>query len=179
MCTPAGPGTVKELRADLCGAVLWRRYVGVDDTPRKLRLHGRVGAGGVRGLSRRSVHGQPQAEGRRLFARGVFGSVSDAESRDQRPPRWGDPLPPVGRGDPADRMDRRSRRGDRPLALQNWENSRRTGTSFDIEYRLRTAAGGFRWHLVRATPMRDSAGTIVKWFGACTDIDDQMRHQEV
>src|ERR1039458_2429726 len=81
MCTPAGPGTVKELRADLCGAVLWRRYVGVDDTPRKLRLHGRVGAGGVRGLSRRSVHGQPQAEGRRLFARGVFGSVSDAETR--------------------------------------------------------------------------------------------------
>jgi diguanylate cyclase (GGDEF)-like protein/PAS domain S-box-containing protein len=68
---------------------------------------------------------------------------------------------------------------DRPLALQNWENSRRTGTSFDIESRLRTAAGGFRWHLVRATPMRDSAGTIVKWFGACTDIDDQMRHQEV
>jgi diguanylate cyclase (GGDEF)-like protein len=27
--------------------------------------------------------------------------------------------------------------------------------------------------------MRDSKGTIVKWFGACTDIDDQMRHQQL
>jgi diguanylate cyclase (GGDEF)-like protein len=26
--------------------------------------------------------------------------------------------------------------------------------------------------------MRDAKGAIVKWFGACTDIDDQMRHQE-
>lgn len=68
---------------------------------------------------------------------------------------------------------------DLPLALRNWEESRRTGKSYDVEYRLRTAAGGYRWHLVRATPMRDSAGTIVKWFGACTDIDDQMRHQQV
>lgn len=68
---------------------------------------------------------------------------------------------------------------DRPLALQNWENSRRTGTSYDVEYRLRTAAGEYRWHLVRATPMLDSSGTVVKWYGACTDIDDQMRHQEV
>jgi diguanylate cyclase (GGDEF)-like protein/PAS domain S-box-containing protein len=68
---------------------------------------------------------------------------------------------------------------DRPLALQNWENSRRTGTSYDVEYRLRTAAGEYRWHLVRATPMLDSAGAVVKWYGACTDIDDQMRHQEL
>ncbi len=68
---------------------------------------------------------------------------------------------------------------DLPLALTNWENSRRTGTSYDVEYRLRTAAGGYRWHLVRATPMRDSSGAIVRWFGACTDIDDQMRNQQV
>ncbi len=68
---------------------------------------------------------------------------------------------------------------DLPLALENWENSRRTGTSYDVEYRLKTAAGGYRWHLVRATPMLDPTGTIVKWFGACTDIDDQMRNQQV
>jgi diguanylate cyclase (GGDEF)-like protein/PAS domain S-box-containing protein len=68
---------------------------------------------------------------------------------------------------------------DLPLALQNWEKSRRTGNSYDVEYRLRTAGGGFRWHLVRATPMRDSAGAILKWFGACADIDDQMSHQRL
>ena len=51
--------------------------------------------------------------------------------------------------------------------------------SLEIEYRLRDRSGGFRWNLVRATPVRDSEGNIVKWFGACTDIDDQMRTQQL
>jgi len=68
---------------------------------------------------------------------------------------------------------------DRPVALQNWEKCRHTGKPFEMDYRILTSAGGFRWHLVRATPMRDSTGTIVKWFGACADIDDQMRNQQV
>ncbi len=68
---------------------------------------------------------------------------------------------------------------DRPLARQNWENVLRTGDPLQMEYRIRNAAGNFVWHLIRAAPMRDSAGAIVKWFGSCTDIDDQMRHQEL
>ncbi len=68
---------------------------------------------------------------------------------------------------------------DRPVALQNWETCRHTEKPFEMEYRIVNAAGGFRWHLVRATPMRNSTGRIVKWFGACADIDDQMRHQQV
>ena len=68
---------------------------------------------------------------------------------------------------------------DRPVALENWEKCRLTGESFEMEYRLLNAAGGFCWHLVRATPMHDSDGAIVKWFGACADIDDQIRNQQV
>jgi diguanylate cyclase (GGDEF)-like protein/PAS domain S-box-containing protein len=68
---------------------------------------------------------------------------------------------------------------DRPVCLQNWEKAQRSGEPFEMEYRLRNAAGGYRWHLARATPMRDSAGVIVKWFGACTDIEDQMLQQQV
>jgi diguanylate cyclase (GGDEF)-like protein/PAS domain S-box-containing protein len=68
---------------------------------------------------------------------------------------------------------------DRPLALENWMRSRRTGVALDMEYRLRTATGGYRWHLVRATPMRDCSGTVVKWFGSCTDIEDQKHNQQV
>ncbi|MGC1646581.1 MAG: PAS domain-containing protein [Candidatus Sulfotelmatobacter sp.] len=68
---------------------------------------------------------------------------------------------------------------DRPVALENWEKCRHTGESIEMEYRLLNAAGGFRWHLVRATPMRDSDGVIVKWFGACADIDDQIRNQQL
>jgi diguanylate cyclase (GGDEF)-like protein/PAS domain S-box-containing protein len=68
---------------------------------------------------------------------------------------------------------------DRPVALENWEKCRLSGEPFEMEYRLQNYSGGFRWHLVRATPMRDSTGVIVKWFGACTDIDDQIRNQQV
>lgn len=68
---------------------------------------------------------------------------------------------------------------DRPVAVEVWEKVLRTCEPFELEYRLQTAAGGYRWHLVRAAPMRDSAGAIMKWFGSGTDIDDQMRHQQV
>jgi len=68
---------------------------------------------------------------------------------------------------------------DQPLAAQSWARSVTTGEPFEMEYRLRTVAGGYRWHLVRAAPMRDSSGVIMKWFGSGTDIDDQMRHQQV
>ncbi len=69
--------------------------------------------------------------------------------------------------------------GDLPAALKNWETAQRSGEPFEMEYRIRNAAGGFRWHLARATPLRDSTGAIVKWFGSCADIDDQMHHQQV
>jgi PAS domain S-box-containing protein len=64
---------------------------------------------------------------------------------------------------------------DRPVVAQSWKRVLRTGEPFEMEYRMRDAAAGFRWHLARAGPMRDSTGTIVKWSGSCTDIEDQ-RH---
>ena len=67
---------------------------------------------------------------------------------------------------------------DLPIAIQNWEKARTTGAAMKVEYRFRTAAGDFRWHLVRANPLRDYSGNVVKWFGSCTDIDDQRRNQE-
>lgn len=68
---------------------------------------------------------------------------------------------------------------DLPLALRNWEKGQREGTPIDAEYRLRTRGGAFRWHLVRATPVRDADGFVIRWFGSCTDIQDQMHTQEV
>ncbi|HEY3973481.1 MAG TPA: diguanylate cyclase [Candidatus Sulfotelmatobacter sp.] len=68
---------------------------------------------------------------------------------------------------------------DQPIASRNWENVLRSGEPFEMEYRLQNAAGGFRWQLVRATPMRDSAGAIVRWFGTCTDIEEQRHTQQV
>lgn len=68
---------------------------------------------------------------------------------------------------------------DLPLVLRNWEKGHQMGEPIEAEYRYQTARGDFRWHLVRATPLRDSSGKIIKWFGCSVDIDDQMRHQQV
>ena len=48
----------------------------------------------------------------------------------------------------------------------------------EIEVRMRRSDGAYRWFLLRARPLRDASGKIVKWFGASTDIDDRVRAEE-
>jgi PAS domain S-box-containing protein len=60
-----------------------------------------------------------------------------------------------------------------------WEGARASGGIFEAELRLKHAgSGGYRWFLTRATPVRDTAGRIVKWFGTSTDIHDQKNTAE-
>src|ERR1700719_2753382 len=40
-----------------------------------------------------------------------------------------------------------------------------------MEARLRRHDGVFRWFLMRVEPLRDETGKIVRWYGACTDIE--------
>ncbi len=62
--------------------------------------------------------------------------------------------------------------------LDRWTESLRTGADYEVEYRFKRASDGtYRWHLGRALPLRDENGNISKWFGTCTDIDDQKRAQ--
>lgn len=57
-----------------------------------------------------------------------------------------------------------------------WSAAVESGEPYEIEYRFKRASDGvYRWHLGRALPVRDALGQIVKWFGTCTDIDDQKR----
>ncbi|MDC0710802.1 PAS domain-containing protein [Stigmatella sp. ncwal1] len=67
---------------------------------------------------------------------------------------------------------------DLPEALRRWQHSLRTGEPFETEYRCRRHDGVYRWFLGRASPVRDSAGRILQWFGTCTDIDDPKRATE-
>ena len=46
------------------------------------------------------------------------------------------------------------------------------------EARLRRCDGEYRWFLFRANPMRDGCGSIIKWLGISTDIEDHRRAQE-
>ena len=67
---------------------------------------------------------------------------------------------------------------DFAIAVPRWWHCMQSGETFETEFRLRRADGQTRWHLSRAMPERDEAGTVVCWFGCCTDIDDRKRAQE-
>ncbi len=64
---------------------------------------------------------------------------------------------------------------DVPEAQRRWQHSVRTGEPYDVEYRCRRHDGVYRWFVGRAHPVRDAAGRIIKWFGTCTDIEEQKR----
>jgi diguanylate cyclase (GGDEF)-like protein/PAS domain S-box-containing protein len=59
--------------------------------------------------------------------------------------------------------------------LDKWTHAIKTGEPYEIEYRFKRASdGAYRWHLGRGIPFKNTAGNIIKWFGICTDIDDQI-----
>jgi PAS domain S-box-containing protein len=64
------------------------------------------------------------------------------------------------------------------VKLERWAESLRTGTAFEIEYRLRQFDGSYRWHLGRALPFRDGDGRIVSWFGTSTNIEAQKQAEQ-
>jgi PAS domain S-box-containing protein len=64
-------------------------------------------------------------------------------------------------------------------AEEEWQLSFAAGQPFEKEARLRRADGAYRWFLIRAVPLRDEMGTVVKWYGSTTDIEDRKRAEEV
>ncbi len=64
---------------------------------------------------------------------------------------------------------------DVEFCRETWYNSVKTGKHYHIEYRFknRKKPGTFCWYLGKALPIYDSNGKIVKWYGTCTDINDQ------
>lgn len=67
---------------------------------------------------------------------------------------------------------------DTARVLSRWNKSITEGTPYEVECRLRTENGIYRWILTRAIPMRDADDAITKWFGTCTDIHEQRLAEE-
>jgi PAS domain S-box-containing protein len=59
--------------------------------------------------------------------------------------------------------------------IDAWHHSIKTGEPYQVEYRLKDKRkpGSYRWFLGKALPIKDDEGVIIKWFGTCTDINDQ------
>ena len=62
-----------------------------------------------------------------------------------------------------------------PSVMERWEESRRSGSSFEMEFPLRGADGVYRWFLTRIRPVHDSAGKVTRWYGTATNIDEQRQ----
>jgi PAS domain S-box-containing protein len=63
---------------------------------------------------------------------------------------------------------------------EKWRISVATGQVFEDEARFRRAAGGeYRWFLVRSVPLLDQNGTIVRWYGTLTDIEDRKDAEQL
>ncbi len=67
---------------------------------------------------------------------------------------------------------------DREHVQAEWTAATARGDVYDVEFRIRRADGVYRWFKTRAVPLRDGAGSIVKWFGSNTDFDDLKRGEE-
>jgi PAS domain S-box-containing protein len=49
------------------------------------------------------------------------------------------------------------------------------GVPFELEGRFRRHDGQYRWFLVRLNPLRDDQGSVTRWYGTRTDIEDSKQ----
>jgi PAS domain S-box-containing protein len=61
---------------------------------------------------------------------------------------------------------------------EKWPAAVAAGKPFQTEARLRGKDGQYRWFLIRAMPLQDERGNIVKWYGLTCDIDDLKRAED-
>ena len=62
-----------------------------------------------------------------------------------------------------------------PDVLARWRRSIATGQSFEMTFPLRGGDGVFRPFLTRSEPVKDDKGTVVRWFGTCTEVGEELR----
>jgi PAS domain S-box-containing protein len=78
-------------------------------------------------------------------------------------PGWGDFLHPE----------------DAETTMQSWMEAVAHETWLEAECRMRCADGVYRWFHLRAQPLRNEEGRLVRWYGLMADIEERRRAQEV
>ena len=67
---------------------------------------------------------------------------------------------------------------DQELLKNEWLRSNTLRQSMSLDHRVRRFDGHYRWVNVRAEPLLDDQGRIVRWYCVFTDIDDQRSAEE-
>jgi PAS domain S-box-containing protein len=67
---------------------------------------------------------------------------------------------------------------DHEYTERQWWEAVAAGRNIDVEFRLRSSDGGWRWTNLRAAPIRDAEGTITRWIGMNLDITKRKQAEE-
>jgi formate hydrogenlyase transcriptional activator len=62
--------------------------------------------------------------------------------------------------------------------VEMWQAVIASGEPGGGEARLRRFDGEYRWFLIRAEPVRDQHGNVVRWYGTSTDIEELKRAEK-
>lgn len=65
--------------------------------------------------------------------------------------------------------------GDANALVEYWQSCLASGIPVDAEARIRRFDGEYRWFLIRANPLRDESGNVIRWYGTTIDIEDRKR----
>jgi PAS domain S-box-containing protein len=58
--------------------------------------------------------------------------------------------------------------------LRAWTNAIRSGNDLVIQVRLLNQFSNYEWHLIRSIAHKGDDGAVLKWFGSCTNINEQV-----
>ena len=67
---------------------------------------------------------------------------------------------------------------DRAANIDRWVQCMKDGVPFEAQQRLRRTDGTYAWVIARALPVRDDQGTIRRWVGSVTNVDDIVLARE-
>jgi formate hydrogenlyase transcriptional activator len=62
--------------------------------------------------------------------------------------------------------------------LKTYADRAFSGAAYELEMRWRKADGSYRWFLSRYNPVRDNKGQVMRWYVACTDIEDRKQAED-
>jgi formate hydrogenlyase transcriptional activator len=64
---------------------------------------------------------------------------------------------------------------DLPTLIHTWSATLKAQQPGEAEARVRRFDGHYRWFLFRAVPLLDEQGTVARWYGTHTDIEDRKQ----
>src|SRR5437763_16346668 len=67
---------------------------------------------------------------------------------------------------------------DRAEVMRGWQQSLETSAPGEIEYRIRTREGVYRWYVAQIAPIRGADGSITRWVAATFDVHNRREAED-